>query len=157
MESWKLLPFKSAGPINFNDTKEDIVKKLGEPKSVSPKGGYFCFSWGHIKFFFEDKIEDIVIHPKEECEIDILYNSVLLNCLDYKKTVKILFQQKNKIYGDFISSSPGYTIENLGVSLVTYENDYRDKIKNGWFSKIELSALVILSQGELKLQMQQRW
>ena len=135
MKKLHLIPFQSVGSICFNDTKEDIINKLGGLKGISRDGKCLYSEYYLIKMNDRGTIYSLCPDDPENCEI--LYEGLNLNALDYKQIIKELFRKKHEIYGDF-SSSPMYIDKNIGVGFVTHESDIGEDF--------ELEALEIASQ-----------
>lgn len=135
MENWRLIPFKSVGPIDFNNTKEDVIKKLGEPEYITKNGEFLTYEDFSICLSEKEEIEDFRVGAVKN--ITILYEGLILNVLDYKQIVKELFRKGHEIYGDY-SSFPMYVDKDIGVGFVTHESNTDDTI--------ELEGLQILSR-----------
>ncbi len=147
MKNWELIPFKSIGPIDFNDTKDDIVKKLGKPERYLAKKGYSYQRLIFADYFVEISTETqkcgyVCPGNPEKCKV--MYGKINLNDLNHKKTLKKLFKNGIEIYGDF-SSFPIYVIKELGISIVTAEHSYKVPTKTELEIRLELSGLEIFS------------
>ena len=120
MQTWELIPYKSVGPIDFKDTKEDIIKKLGNPEAISRKGDCLIYDNFLIQLTENNKnIYSISPNPNKPCKI--LYDKINLNVLEHEKVVKELFRKGHEIYGNF-SSFPIYTNKNIGIIFITHES-----------------------------------
>ena len=120
MQTWELIPYKSVGPICFTDTREDIIKKLGEPKEISRTGEFLTYDDFLICLSEDGNVEDFLVMPAKNTTIKC--KKIHLNNLDYKRIVKDLFIQSHKIYGNF-SSFPGYIDKDFGIGFITHESD----------------------------------
>ena len=78
MQTWELIPYKSVGPICFTDTREDIIKKLGEPKEISRTGEFLTYD----NFLFTLSLDNqnvYSISPNDPDKCKILYEGLNLN------------------------------------------------------------------------------
>ena len=152
MEYWEFLPYRSVGPIRFEDTKDIIDKKVGESKrTIFCKNekvvscDYDCMSVDYdIK---KQTIETIGIFP-QICDLTITYNGINITQKDYKLTLSQLISLHCNIYftfGFFFVREIGigfYVSDDYLSDITIYSKNYAD---DWWSENQEDCKLITLN------------